>query len=76
MNQDIVRGKWLQLKGNVKEQWGKLTDDDVQAIDGRAEAAIGKLQEAYGYKMERAESEWKKFCEKHSDRDSSASGAT
>jgi uncharacterized protein YjbJ (UPF0337 family) len=48
MNQDILEGKWTQLKGRVKEQWGKLTDDDLDQINGKAEQLVGKLQERYG----------------------------
>ena len=63
MNQDIVKGKWTQLKGKIREQWGKLTDDDIVQIDGKAEAAIGRLQERYGYARDHAEKEWRKFCD-------------
>jgi uncharacterized protein YjbJ (UPF0337 family) len=63
MNSNILSGKWAQLKGKVREQWGKLTDDDVTMIDGKAEIAVGRLQERYGYEKERAEREWKDFYE-------------
>jgi len=66
MNQQIIEGKWTQLKGKVKEQWGKLTDDDITTINGRTDAAVGRLQERYGYEKERAEKEWKEFCERNS----------
>jgi uncharacterized protein YjbJ (UPF0337 family) len=49
MNADVLKGKWLQLKGEVRRQWGKLTDDDLDQIEGNAEKMIGKLQERYGY---------------------------
>ncbi len=65
MNQDIVKGKWTQLKGKIREQWGKLTDDDLAEIEGRQESAIGRLQERYGYAKDRAEKEWKEFKERH-----------
>lgn len=61
MNKDIWKGKWLQLKGNVKEQWGKLTDDDLSQIDGKREALLGKLQSQYGYSKDKAEEELEKF---------------
>ena len=48
MNDDILKGKWAQLKGRVKEQWGKLTDDDLTAINGRRDQLEGKIQERYG----------------------------
>jgi uncharacterized protein YjbJ (UPF0337 family) len=52
MNTDQLAGKWKQLKGAAKERWGKLTDDDLDMIDGRQEALIGKLQEKYGIARE------------------------
>jgi uncharacterized protein YjbJ (UPF0337 family) len=57
MNKDILKGKWLQIKGDVRQKWGKLTDDDVDMIQGDAEKFIGKLQERYGYGREQAEKE-------------------
>ena len=55
MNEDTFKGPWLQLKGKVREQWGKLTDDDVDQIQGRAEQLIGKLQNRYGIARDEAE---------------------
>ena len=57
MNQDILKGKWLQLKGEARRQWGKLTDDDLDQIQGSAENMAGKLQERYGWGKEEAERE-------------------
>jgi uncharacterized protein YjbJ (UPF0337 family) len=57
MNTDILNGKWLQLKGRVREQWGKLTDDDVDRISGNTEQLVGKVQERYGYAKDRARAE-------------------
>jgi uncharacterized protein YjbJ (UPF0337 family) len=57
MNQDIFKGKWNQFKGNVKQQWGDLTDNDVARIEGNYDEFIGVLQERYGYTRERAERE-------------------
>ena len=48
MNQDTLQGQWTQLKGRLREQWGKLTDDDLDKIEGRSEQLIGRLQERYG----------------------------
>ena len=48
MNKDQAAGNWKQLKGKVKEQWGKLTDDDLTAINGRRDQLEGKIQERYG----------------------------
>lgn len=55
MNKDIFQGNWKQLKGKVKQQWGKLTDDDLDVIDGKRTELAGKLQERYGYGKEEAE---------------------
>lgn len=48
MNEDTLKGKWKQLTGEVKRQWGKLTDDDMQQIEGNSEKLEGKIQERYG----------------------------
>ncbi len=61
MNWDQVKGNWKQFKGQVKEKWGKLTDDDITAIQGRREQLAGKLQEKYGYTKEQAERELNEF---------------
>lgn len=57
MNWDQAQGKWTQLKGSVKERWGKLTDDDLKVIDGKRDRLIGKIQERYGVTKENAENE-------------------
>lgn len=57
--EDIVEGKWKQMHGQAREWWGKLTDDDLEKVGGKAEAVIGLLQERYGYTRERAEAEFK-----------------
>lgn len=57
MNWDRIEGNWKQLKGRVQEQWGKLTDDDLDVVAGRREQLSGKLQERYGLATERAEEE-------------------
>jgi len=53
----IVEGNWKQVKGKVKEQWGKLTDDDLDVINGKQDQLEGKLQERYGYAKDRAQKE-------------------
>ena len=50
-----IQGAWTQSKGAVKEQWGKLTDDDVTEVNGRREVLVGKLQTRYGISHEEAE---------------------
>jgi uncharacterized protein YjbJ (UPF0337 family) len=57
MNRDTLKGQWTQLKGQLRKQWGKLTDDEVDQIQGNAEILMGKLQERYGYSREQAERE-------------------
>ncbi|MGH8429480.1 MAG: CsbD family protein [Solimonas sp.] len=48
MNEETLKGQWTQLRGRVREQWGKLTTDDVDQIQGRAEQLVGRIQERYG----------------------------
>jgi len=48
MNEDTLKGQWTQLRGKVREQWGKLTNDDLDQIRGQSEQLIGKIQERYG----------------------------
>ena len=61
MNQDIIKGKWSQLSGKLKEKWGKLTDDDVNQLDGHREYLVGKLQQRYGIAKEQADIQVKEF---------------
>jgi uncharacterized protein YjbJ (UPF0337 family) len=61
MNADTLKGQWHQVKGEIKTQWGKLTDDDLDQINGQSEKLIGKLQERYGYARDRAERELNDF---------------
>lgn len=49
MNWDIVQGNWEQMKGKARQEWGKLTDDDLDKIHGKKEELVGKLQERYGW---------------------------
>lgn len=63
--QDILAGKWHELKGKIKTQWGKLTDDDVTVMSGRMEELSGSLQKRYGYDKARAESEIARWLEDH-----------
>ena len=63
MNTDQLSGKWKQMKGAAKQQWGKLTDDDLEVIAGRRDSLVGKLQERYGMVKEDAQKkadEWLK----------------
>ena len=65
MNMDILEGKWKQLKGNVQQQWGKLTNDDLDRIAGKREELVGIVQEKYGYARERAETEVNDFLKRY-----------
>jgi uncharacterized protein YjbJ (UPF0337 family) len=55
MNWDIVEGKWKQFTGSAKENWGKLTDDDLDQAAGKRDKLIGKIQEKYGIARDEAE---------------------
>ena len=68
MNRDVLEGKWLQLKGNIKQQWGRLTDDELDQINGRYEELVGKIQERYGYSREEAANEVDTFLNQYDNR--------
>lgn len=55
MNKDILEGNWKQLRGRVKEMWGRLTDDELDQVEGRFDRLVGVLQERYGYTRQEAE---------------------
>ncbi|WP_303977112.1 CsbD family protein [Dongia mobilis] len=61
MNQDQIAGSWKKLKGKVKEQWGKLTDDDITQLEGHQDQLVGKIQERYGVAKEDAEKQIESF---------------
>lgn len=61
MNTDTVEGNWKQLKGKIKEQWGKLTDDDLDIIAGKRDQLVGKLQERYGMSKDAVDERIKEF---------------
>ncbi len=56
-----MKGQWKEIKGDVKQRWGNVTDDDLLEIEGAEEKLIGKLQRKYGYARERAEKEYEDF---------------
>jgi len=63
MNNDRIQGNWTKFKGKVKEQWGKLTDDDLDVVQGKREQLLGRLQERHGLTKEAAHDEvlaWEK----------------
>jgi len=61
MANNVTEGNWKQFKGKVKEQWGKLTDDDFDTIAGKKDQLVGKLQERYGKSREDADKEASSF---------------
>lgn len=61
MNKDIAQGNFKQLKGKIKQQWGKLTDDEIDQLEGHTEILAGKLQERYGLERAEAERQVKEF---------------
>ena len=61
LNSDVLKGKWQQLKGEARIQWGKLTDDDLDLIDGRREELAGRIQEVYGVSKDEAEKQIERF---------------
>ena len=61
MNEDRIKGNWKQFKGKVQEQWGKLTDDDLDVIAGKRDQLLGKIEERHGITKDEAEkqlSDW------------------
>lgn len=62
MNWDRIEGNWTQFTGKVKEQWGKLTDDDMTEIAGKRDVMVGKVQERYGIAKDQAERELDEFA--------------
>lgn len=64
MNRDQLEGNWKRLKGKAKEQWGDLTDDDLDQVQGRREQLVGKVQERYGIAREKAEEQVNDFFDR------------
>lgn len=68
MNQDILEGKWKQLRGEAKKFWGRLTDDDLDLAEGKLDIMAGRLQERYGYSRAEAEAEIERFVNEFENR--------
>lgn len=66
MNWDIIQGKWDQLKGSVKQQWGELTDDELTQINGDRDKLAGKLQERYGWAKTEVDEKMNDFLRRNS----------
>ena len=69
MNRDILAARWTQLRGQLRENWGKLTNDDLDRVQGRWEQLIGLLQERYAFTKAKAEAELDAFLEKVAPRE-------
>ena len=69
MNWDRVQGNWMQFKGKVKAQWGRLTDDSLDLIAGKRDQLAGKLQESYGITRDEAERQIAEFERRYGDYD-------
>lgn len=65
MNKDIIQGKWKEIKGQLKQKWAELTDDDITGMQGNYDELEGLLQKRYGYAKEDAEREIKKFVDEN-----------
>lgn len=65
MNEDRIEGNWTQFKGKVKEQWGKLTDDDLDIIAGKRDQLLGRIQERHGIAKDEAEKQLNGFQERN-----------
>ncbi|ARJ70140.1 CsbD family protein [Paracoccus contaminans] len=65
MNWDVIHGKWDQIKGSVKEQWGDLTDDELTQVAGSRDKMAGKLQEKYGWTKTEVDEKMNDFFRRH-----------
>jgi uncharacterized protein YjbJ (UPF0337 family) len=63
MNWDRIEGQWKQLKGRVKEQWGELTDDELDQIAGQRDQLVGRIQQHYGIARDEAEKRVQDWCD-------------
>lgn len=71
MNRDRLEGKWKQLSGSVREQWGRLTADGVSVVAGKHDQLAGRRQERYGINKEEGERQLREFLRRNRDWDSS-----
>lgn len=61
INVDVIQGRWKELRGKIKERWGKITDSDLDRIEGKREQLAGLLQQKYGFARDKAEHEIDQF---------------
>ncbi len=67
MNWDRIEGQWKQIKGSIKNQWGKLTDDEMDQIAGNKDKLVGKIQERYGVSKDEAERQVQGWADTYSE---------
>src|ERR1035437_328952 len=67
MNWDQIEGKWTQMTGGLKKQWGKLTDDDLKYMAGSKDQFVGRLQERYGIAKEAAQKQTDEWLQAHAE---------
>lgn len=67
MNRDTLEGKWKQIRGKVREEWGDLTNDDLDRINGKYDQLVGVVQERYGIEREEAEDQVDEFMERYEE---------
>ena len=65
METDVLKGMWTQVRGEAKSKWGKLTDDELDQVEGERDKLLGLLQEKYGYAKVKAEQEINEFLHEH-----------
>ena len=65
MKADFLKGQWKEIKGEIKAQWGTLTDNDLTEIEGNEEKLLGFLQKKYGYAKDKADQEYKNFIKRY-----------
>jgi uncharacterized protein YjbJ (UPF0337 family) len=67
MNEDRMKGNWKQFKGKIQEQWGKLTDDDLDVIAGKRDQLLGRIQERHGITKDEAENQVQDWEKRNAD---------
>lgn len=65
MNQDRIQGRWKQIKGKIRERWGRLTDDDLDVIAGRRDQLLGRIQQRHGLARDEAERQVSEAARNH-----------
>lgn len=68
MNEEILRGKWNDIKGEIRSQWGKMTDDELERSSGNFTSLVGLIQQRYGAKKEEVQEKLESIVERFNDR--------